>query len=163
MKQSIICSASHSIVAENPVLQQLEYGNVPRDQSNADPESYMLQSFDFPCNTHLPGMKRKQCQCQSFELGFFSPNGSTSRYVGTWYRNYPDIVVLVANRENSVTESRGVLTIANNGSLVLLDKKQRIIWSSGSTRATENPVVQLLESGNLVLREKSDVNPESYM
>lgn len=83
--------------------------------------------------------------------------------MGTWYRNYPDIVVLVANRENSVTESRGVLTIANNGSLVLLDQKQRIIWSSGSTRATENPVVQLLESGNLVLREKSDVNPESYM
>ena len=55
------------------------------------------------------------------------------------------------------------LTIPNNGSLVLLDQKQRIIWSSGSTRATENPVVQLLESGNLVLREKSDVNPESCM
>ena len=55
------------------------------------------------------------------------------------------------------------LTIANNGSLVLLDQKQRIIWSSGSTRATENPVVQLSESGNLVLREKSDVNPEICM
>ena len=41
---------------------------------------------------------------QSFELGFFYPNVSTSRYVGTWYRNYPDIVVLVANGENSVID-----------------------------------------------------------
>ena len=45
MKQSIICSASHSIVAENPVLQQLEYGNVPRDQSNAYPEAICCKAL----------------------------------------------------------------------------------------------------------------------
>ena len=100
---------------------------------------------------------------QSFELGFFSPNGSKSRYLGTWYKNFPDIIVWVANRENPITESNGVLTISNSGSLALLDQTKRSIWSSGSTRATENPVVQLLDSGNLVLREKGDVNPESYM
>ncbi|KAL6313983.1 hypothetical protein AAG906_011715 [Vitis piasezkii] len=75
---------------------------------------------------------------QSFELGFFSPG---------------DTVEWVANKEKAITDSYGVLSFGTDGNLV----------SSSLSRIIENPVVQLLESGNLVLREKSVADPEGYI
>uniref|UniRef100_A0A2N9EM72 Bulb-type lectin domain-containing protein n=1 Tax=Fagus sylvatica TaxID=28930 RepID=A0A2N9EM72_FAGSY len=44
--------------AEIPVAQLLESGNfVVREKANTNPESYIWQSFDFPSDTQLPGMK----------------------------------------------------------------------------------------------------------
>ncbi|XP_028800913.1 G-type lectin S-receptor-like serine/threonine-protein kinase At4g27290 [Neltuma alba] len=41
-----------------------------------------------------------------FELGFFSPGGSTHRYVGIWYKSIPQkTVVWVANREKPVKDN----------------------------------------------------------
>ncbi|KAK3025356.1 hypothetical protein RJ639_043865 [Escallonia herrerae] len=55
---------------------------------------------------------------QSFELGFFSPSGSRSnRYLGIWYKNFPDTPVWVANRESPVSHSFGVLTLSTDGVL----------------------------------------------
>ncbi|KAF8414032.1 hypothetical protein HHK36_002031 [Tetracentron sinense] len=99
-----------------------------------------------------------------FELGFFSPGNSKNRYLGIWYNRIPvRTVVWVANRENPLTNSSGILKIDDKGNLVLVNRTESVIWSSNSSKAAENPVVQLLESGNLVLRDEKDGNSESYV
>ncbi|KAK0602779.1 hypothetical protein LWI29_036840 [Acer saccharum] len=98
-----------------------------------------------------------------FELGFFSPGNSTKRYLGIWYKKSPETVVWVANRNNPIIDRQGVLTIINNGNLVLLNKTKSIIWSSNTSRTVENPVAQLLDSGNLVLKDNfSTGNTNDY-
>ncbi|KAM7498782.1 hypothetical protein LguiA_023196 [Lonicera macranthoides] len=97
----------------------------------------------------------------SFELGFFSPSGSTNRYLGIWYRSFPQIIVWVANRERPLTDSRGVLIFSSDGNLMLLNGSKSIIWSSNSSRAIQNSFARLLDSGNLVLGESSDLNAEN--
>ncbi|CAI0439129.1 unnamed protein product [Linum tenue] len=76
----------------------------------------------------------------TFVLGFFSPrNSSTNRYLGIWYRNIPgQAVVWVANRDNPINGSTGLLTV------------------NSQARPARNPVAQLLDSGNLVVREAGD-------
>ncbi|KAG7591284.1 PAN/Apple domain [Arabidopsis thaliana x Arabidopsis arenosa] len=91
---------------------------------------------------------------ESFELGFFSPNSSQNhQYVGIWFKRItPRVYVWVANRENPVTSLTANLTISSNGSLILLDEKQDIVWSSGREVLTSNECrAELLNSGNLVL------------
>ncbi|XP_057790574.1 G-type lectin S-receptor-like serine/threonine-protein kinase At4g27290 isoform X1 [Salvia miltiorrhiza] len=51
--KSIIWLANSSVVASNPVLQLLDSGNLVL----ADNTSYLWQSFDYPTDTMLPGMK----------------------------------------------------------------------------------------------------------
>jgi hypothetical protein len=65
----------------------------------------------------------------------------------------------VANRETflSNTSGVGVLVIGSTGSLRLLDGSGRTAWSANTT-SSDAPVVaqaQLLESGNLVVRDQS--------
>ncbi|XP_034678697.1 G-type lectin S-receptor-like serine/threonine-protein kinase At4g27290 isoform X2 [Vitis riparia] len=100
---------------------------------------------------------------QSFELGFFSPGSSKNRYLGIWYKNTPRTVVWVANRNNPIADLYGVLTIFNNGALVLLNQSKSVIWSPNLSKVPENPVAQLLETGNLVLRDSSNESSESYI
>lgn len=99
---------------------------------------------------------------QTFELGFFSPGDPNSRYLGIWYKDSPNTTVWVANRENPIEGSQGSLSIGDDGNLVLLNETKGVIWLSNSSRQAENPTAQLLESGNLVLRDQNDENPESY-
>ncbi|GFP90254.1 g-type lectin s-receptor-like serine/threonine-protein kinase at4g27290 [Phtheirospermum japonicum] len=102
----------------------------------------------------------------SFELGFFSPGNSTNRYVGIWYRmNITLTPVWVANREIPVRNTTsGVLTVNPSGQLVIRDESNNnTIWSTNTSRVAQNPVVQLLDSGNLVLREANDERPENYL
>ncbi|XP_059282014.1 G-type lectin S-receptor-like serine/threonine-protein kinase At1g11410 [Lycium ferocissimum] len=85
---------------------------------------------------------------KSFALGFFSPgNSSNKRYVGIWYNNVPELtVVWVANRDNPVNGTSGVLTIDLTGSLVILNRNTKIFcWKTNIYSA------QLLNSGNFVL------------
>ncbi|KAF8414037.1 hypothetical protein HHK36_002036 [Tetracentron sinense] len=99
-----------------------------------------------------------------FELGFFSPGSSKNRYLGIWYKKISvRTVVWVANRDNPLTNSSGVLKLDTKGNLVLVNQRESVLWSSNLSRIVENPVVQLLESGNLVLRDEKDVNSESYV
>ncbi|XP_058220423.1 G-type lectin S-receptor-like serine/threonine-protein kinase At4g27290 isoform X2 [Rhododendron vialii] len=99
---------------------------------------------------------------QTFVLGFFSPNGSKSWFLGIWYKSYPEIVVWVANREKPIQDSNGTLIINSRGNLVLLNGSNSIIWSSNSSRSVQNSVARLLDSGNLVLTDKSDTGTENY-
>ncbi|PRQ28612.1 putative protein kinase RLK-Pelle-DLSV family [Rosa chinensis] len=91
-----------------------------------------------------------------FALGFFSPGKSHSRYVGVWYYQVPNqTIVWVANRDNPVNGSSGLLAIHGDGGLVIYGKDQKIpIWSSNVTLSSpNNSMAKLLETGNLVLLE----------
>ncbi|KAL0001038.1 hypothetical protein SO802_014819 [Lithocarpus litseifolius] len=99
-----------------------------------------------------------------FALGFFSPGNSNNRYLGIWYNNIPGkTVVWVANRLKPIPDSSGVLMVNSSGSLVLLGQNSTVAWSANSTKGARNPIVQLLYSGNLVLREENDENPKNYL
>ncbi|KAL6207026.1 hypothetical protein ACLB2K_024271 [Fragaria x ananassa] len=93
---------------------------------------------------------------QTFVLGFFSPGTSSNRYVGIWYKFSKEMVVWVANRDNPVNDTSGILTISTDGNLVLLHNSTQglPLWSTNVsvTPASRNSnMVQLLDSGNLVL------------
>ncbi|KAE8681053.1 Serine/threonine kinase [Hibiscus syriacus] len=92
-----------------------------------------------------------------FELGFFSPGSSTKRYLGIWYMNSNATVPWVANRETPLNDSSGVLHVTNQGILILVDGKSNSVWSSNALvlplRPVSSPVVQLLDSGNLVVTD----------
>ncbi|KAF8390863.1 hypothetical protein HHK36_023162 [Tetracentron sinense] len=101
---------------------------------------------------------------QIFELGFFSPGSSSKRYLGIWFKTVGSAtVVWVANRNNPFTNTYGALTISRDGNIVLFNELETVLWSSNLSRITKNRVAQLLDSGNLVLRDGSSVNPESYL
>ncbi|KAL3729980.1 hypothetical protein ACJRO7_027044 [Eucalyptus globulus] len=92
-----------------------------------------------------------------FELGFFSPGSSKNRYVGIWYKKIPDRrVVWVANRENPLSDSSGVLKLTPQGVLTLLNRTNGVIWSCNVSRLAQNPITQLLDSANFVVKEGND-------
>ncbi|KAL2327902.1 hypothetical protein Fmac_021329 [Flemingia macrophylla] len=98
-----------------------------------------------------------------FELGFFSPGNSTKRYLGIWYKNIPiDRVVWVANRENPINDSSGILTFSRTGNLELR-QNNTVVWSATYQKQSTNPVAELLDSGNLVVRNDGEVDPELYL
>ncbi|KAI5605676.1 hypothetical protein BDE02_01G368000 [Populus trichocarpa] len=101
----------------------------------------------------------------SFELGFFSPGSSRNRYVGIWYKNIPvRTVVWVANRNNPINDSSGFLMLDNTGNLVLVsNNNSTVVWSSNSKKAAQSAMGELLDSGNLVLRDEKDANSGSYL
>ncbi|XP_058071195.1 G-type lectin S-receptor-like serine/threonine-protein kinase At1g11330 [Magnolia sinica] len=90
-----------------------------------------------------------------FSLGFFTPHNSTNSFFGIWYHNIPDqTVIWVANRENPLTDSSGVLTITQDGNLAVLVRTKNILWSLNlSTQARRNTTAILLDDGNLVSRD----------
>ncbi|TKY71595.1 G-type lectin S-receptor serine/threonine-protein kinase [Spatholobus suberectus] len=98
---------------------------------------------------------------QNFELGFFSPGNSTHIYLGIWYKHIPkQTVIWVANRDKPLVNSGGSLTFSNDGKLILLSHTGRVVWSSNSSGPARNPVAQLLDSGNFVLKDYGD---EGYL
>lgn len=101
---------------------------------------------------------------ERFQMGFFSPGNSKSRYLGIWYQNIAkQTVVWVANRDTPLSDTSGVLIIDASGVLVLADGANNIIWSSNSSKTVIRPVVQLLDNGNLVIRYADDYYPENYL
>ena len=100
----------------------------------------------------------------SFELGFFSPGISKNRYLGISYKKLAaGTVAWVANRQLPITDSSGVLKITDQGNLILLNGTNFTIWSSNSSRSAHNPNAQILESGNLVIRNGNDSDPENFL
>lgn len=127
----------------------------------------LLAIFDFslPTATDIlsPGQTLTDgqvlaCADQIYELGFFSPGNSTSKFLGIWYKATPDVVVWVANRENPIpaAEGGGLLALDSNGTLIISSSQGRIIWSSNSSVAASSPVLHLLNTGNLVVVDNSN-------
>ncbi|XP_062014779.1 G-type lectin S-receptor-like serine/threonine-protein kinase RKS1 [Rosa rugosa] len=94
-----------------------------------------------------------------FELGFFSPGNSSYRYVGIWYslaKVSEKTVVWVANRNNPINDTSGMLTINRYGDLVLYahNMESTPIWSTNVSQSVKNvntstSSAQLLDTGNL--------------
>ena len=58
MEYLTVWSSNTSRTVENPVAQLLDTRNlVVRDKNDEDSESFVWQSFDYPCDTLLPEMK----------------------------------------------------------------------------------------------------------
>nr|GMC48210.1 G-type lectin S-receptor-like serine/threonine-protein kinase At4g27290 [Ipomoea batatas] len=99
-------------------------------------------------------------------MGFFSPtNSSSNRYVGIWYNQITvQTVVWVANRDAPIKNtSSAVLKITLGGQLSLLGDKGQAVWSANTSRSVQNPVAELLDTGNLVVRDADDENPENFL
>ncbi|XP_007021210.2 PREDICTED: G-type lectin S-receptor-like serine/threonine-protein kinase At4g27290 [Theobroma cacao] len=97
------------------------------------------------------------------ELGFFSPGSSTERYLGIWYKDIPiRTAVWVANRETPISDTSGILSITSQGVLQLTNSTNSLFWSSNTSRPSQNPVAQLQESGNLVVRDGEDILWQSF-
>ncbi|GLT31622.1 hypothetical protein SLA2020_063480 [Shorea laevis] len=73
----------------------------------------------------------------SFELRFFNPGSSR-------------------NRQQPINDSSGLLTVKKTGELQLLTQDLAAVWLDNLTREARNPILQLLNSGNLVLIDLSD-------
>ncbi|XP_047155540.1 G-type lectin S-receptor-like serine/threonine-protein kinase At4g27290 isoform X1 [Vigna umbellata] len=98
---------------------------------------------------------------QNFELGFFSPGNSTHIYLGIWYKRIPNkTVIWIANRDKPLVNSGGSLAFSDDGKLILLSHTGGVAWSSNSSGPAKNPVAQLLDSGNFVLK---DYGNERYL
>ncbi|XP_059661601.1 G-type lectin S-receptor-like serine/threonine-protein kinase At4g27290 [Cornus florida] len=108
---------------------------------------------------------------RTFELGFFNRSGgiSRNRYLGIWYKKISDgTVVWVANRDTPLTDTSGggVLKLTDGGILVLVNSTNTIFWSSSKSSSYNNtlnsaPVAQLLDSGNLVVKDAA--NDENFL
>ncbi|KAK9059753.1 hypothetical protein SSX86_020457 [Deinandra increscens subsp. villosa] len=99
-----------------------------------------------------------------FEVGFFSPGKSKNRYLGIWYKKISyGTVVWVANREAPVTDRSGILKLSRHGELIILSDRNPVVWSSNSS-VSNNPVVmmQLLDTGNLVVWNKNSLIWQSF-
>ncbi|KAG6394013.1 hypothetical protein SASPL_144589 [Salvia splendens] len=107
-------------------------------------------------------------QKQIFKLGFFTPPNTTNRYLGISFTFSQETVVWVANRDTPLTDSSGSVTLSRDGNIVVLDgTTNQTVWSTNITTTTSpviNSTAQLLDTGNLVLREEDtgDVLWESF-
>ncbi|GAA0146662.1 transmembrane signal receptor [Lithospermum erythrorhizon] len=91
---------------------------------------------------------------EQFHLGFFSLANSKKFYLGVWFNLTPTRYVWIANRENPLNDTSGVLRIREDGNLVLQDNAERIFWSTNITNSSsQNFVAHLLDSGNFILSD----------
>lgn len=101
----------------------------------------------------------------NFELGFFSPGPPGDRYLGIWFKNRRGPTsVWVANRQTPINDSSGVLVMnVTTGNLTLYSQNFTAnVWSARLLRKVPNGVLQLLDTGNLVLRNGEDLDPQNY-
>ncbi|KAG6399846.1 hypothetical protein SASPL_141331 [Salvia splendens] len=93
---------------------------------------------------------------QNYILRFFSPPNTTNRYVGISFSLSEETVIWVANRDTPLKDSSGAATLSKDGNLVVLDGTNRTVWSTNLTTTSPviNSIVQILDTGNLVLREE---------
>lgn len=63
----------------------------------------------------------------------------------------------------SVNDHSGVLKVTDEGVLALLNHTNNIVWSSNSSRRAENPVAQLLDNSNLVVKVGNVDDPNKFL
>lgn len=95
-----------------------------------------------------------------FELGFFTASKSS----GIWFKNDRNKKpVWVANRDDALVDSTGVLSIRHDGKLVVTDRSAIQIIVNNEILATINETsVKILDSGNLVLMEEGKIIWQSF-
>ncbi|KAL3016946.1 hypothetical protein AAZX31_06G245100 [Glycine max] len=99
----------------------------------------------------------------TFELGFFHLGNPNKSYLGIWFKNIPSRdIVWVANGGNPINNSSALLSLKSSGHLVLTHNNT-VVWSTSSLKEAINPVANLLDSGNLVIRDENAANQEAYL
>ncbi len=99
-----------------------------------------------------------------FELGFFSPSNSNSCYIGIWYKKISTkTVVWVANRDTPLNPTSGALKLVEQGILVHKDDANNTIWSSNSSGSATNPIAQLLDTGNFIVKDGKENNAKNIL
>ncbi|BAT84343.1 hypothetical protein VIGAN_04168200 [Vigna angularis var. angularis] len=93
----------------------------------------------------------------NFTFGFFTPPNSSDRYVGIWWKPQ-STVVWVANRNQSLNDSSGVVTFSEDGNLVVLNGQNHVIWSTSVPNISTNTSAQLSDGGKLELTETTTGN-----
>lgn len=102
----------------------------------------------------------------TFEMGFF--NLENGRYFGIWFKKVTKFtLVWIANRDSPLlfNDTSGFLHMSPQGLLILQNattnnNNNNLIWSSNSSSSSSlsnNPIAQLLDSGNLVIRDSNDL------
>ncbi|EEF37889.1 hypothetical protein RCOM_0220660 [Ricinus communis] len=99
-----------------------------------------------------------------FELGFFASREMRNQYLGIWFKkDKTKKAVWVANQDIPLIASSGVLTIRQDGNLVISDARlQPIIVNCGSLATSNNTSATLLDSGNLILMQGKVVVWQSF-
>ncbi|GAB2301125.1 hypothetical protein Dimus_035158 [Dionaea muscipula] len=98
-----------------------------------------------------------------FELGFFSPGKDGVRYLGIWYKDIvPLTVVWVANRNDPLEDSPGHLNLSDDG-VRLYNAGNTLVWLLRIPLPILNLTLQLLDSGNLVLRPETDPGSNGFV
>ncbi|KAK3425558.1 hypothetical protein EUGRSUZ_F02289 [Eucalyptus grandis] len=99
-----------------------------------------------------------------FSAGFY-PVGKNAYCFAIWFSHPPCsgqncTVVWMANRNEPVNGRYSKLSIKKNGDLVLTDARHAVVWAidTASLSRSKTPVhqLQLLDSGNLVLRDREE-------
>ncbi|KAJ9550173.1 hypothetical protein OSB04_014218 [Centaurea solstitialis] len=92
-----------------------------------------------------------------FQMGFFNSDPSQNgkhRYLGIWYYADPKTVVWVANRDNPISRGSSVLTIEDDGNLVVKDTYRKY-FTTGLPPASGGRTLKLSDAGNAILEDKS--------
>ncbi|KAL2327899.1 hypothetical protein Fmac_021326 [Flemingia macrophylla] len=102
-----------------------------------------------------------------FELAFFNLGNPEKIYLGILYKNktLDQRVVWVANRGNPINDSSSAILKLNSSGNLVLTHNNTVVWSTNSPQTAQNPVAELLDSGNLVIRDVSSTNSnqEEYL
>ncbi|KAH9323842.1 hypothetical protein KI387_018481, partial [Taxus chinensis] len=96
-----------------------------------------------PLGVSLTGNQTIMSKNGMFAMGFFSPRGTHNWYVGIWYAQVSQqIIVWVANRASPVRNMAGVLNLSRGG------RHLRVCEAAGGNLVSRGV---LLDSGNFVL------------
>lgn len=97
-----------------------------------------------------------------FEMGFFSLLRSKKRYLGIWYKKVSiRTIIWVANRDAPLEDTSGIMRFDENGVLVLVDGTNSIMWSTNLSKSVISPMAELLDNGNLIVRNENDTDLEN--
>ncbi|XP_008672363.1 uncharacterized protein [Zea mays] len=87
-----------------------------------------------------------------FVLGFFSPGASSKRYVGIWHNDVSERrVVWVANRNDPLQDTSGILKFDNSSNLIVLDGRGNS-FTVAYGRGVQDVEAAMLDNGNFILR-----------
>ncbi|KAJ8525985.1 hypothetical protein K7X08_037204 [Anisodus acutangulus] len=99
-----------------------------------------------------------------FKFGYLPLGTSGKWYLGIWFNKVTvQTVVWVVNTDSPLNDTSGALNLTRQGTLTLLNGSGRVIWSSNATRHMQNSVAQLLDIGNLVVRDAAEDKPDIYL
>ncbi|KAK3139573.1 hypothetical protein QOZ80_5AG0385420 [Eleusine coracana subsp. coracana] len=108
----------------------------------------------------LTGEERLVSINGKFALGFFQTgkkeqpeNNTLNTYLGIWFNKVPELTpVWTANRDKPISsQSLPKLMISGDGNLII-SAQSTVIWYTVANVTTNDTVVVLLKSGNLVIR-----------